>query len=229
MLDPAAGWYVRSAAGRILAIANDGKAASALVNQFFQQEERADLWETALTIENLDDATVLLPLIRALEDANLQRRHAAARALGWNRMSGSREARALVRILTDAAQPQFIRAEAAESLAYLYYVPSIPALISALSDPDADIRFWSVFALGSIGHGVHEADRHVVSALEARLADDAVPSGNWWSIAREALAMLGGMNPAMEQYQERLAREAQRVLDDPNSSRVDRRWAESHS
>jgi hypothetical protein len=34
----------------------------------------------------------------------------------------------------------------------------------------------------------------LVLALEAMLTEHATPPGNWWSVAREALAMLGELS-----------------------------------
>lgn len=137
--------------------------------------------------------------------------------------------------LTDVSQPPDVREEAAESLAYLYSIHdsirAIPALISVLADPDVRIRFWAVFALGSIRNRrtFRRADRSVVPALEAMLSDHAVPPGNWWSVGREALAMLGKLDPPENPYRDQLAQEIQRVIDDPEASQEDRRWTESYS
>jgi HEAT repeat protein len=113
-------------------------------------------------------------------------------------------------------------------LAYLHSKASIPPLISVLSDPDVRIRFWAVFALGSIRNRRtwRHTDRSVVAALESVLSDDAIPPGNWWSVGREALAMLGRLDPPESRYQEQLDREIQRVRSDPDASPEDRRWAE---
>ena len=226
--DPGAGWIDRGEAACVLAIADDGGVTEHLLRQFFAQEEKDELWETALTLERLGDVRSVRPLINALNDLNPHRRHAAARALGWIRRSGSRAASALIKALTDVSQPLAVRAEAAESLAYLYSSRSIPALISALADSHVCIRFWAVFALGSIRNRrtFRHTDRRVIPALEAMLSDHAVPPGNWWSVAREALAMLGELDPPEERYRDQLAPEIQRVVDDPNASPEDRRWAE---
>ena len=81
----------------------------------------------------------------------LHRRHAAARALGWIRKAGGRAAKALIQALSDKTQPQPVREEAAESLAYLGYAGAIPALISVLDETDVRLRFWAVFALAALG------------------------------------------------------------------------------
>lgn len=171
------------------------------------------------------------PLAEALYDANPDRRHAAARALGWIPKAGSRAAKALTRALSDRFQPQPVREEAAESLAYLGYLQAVPSLISVLDEPDVRMRFWAVFALGKIGHSQTfasrgAADTQVVKALEKMLSDEEVPPGNWWSVGREALAMLGHLDT---NYQSELDSETERVRRDPQSSREDLRWAAGYS
>lgn len=237
MLDPGAGWYRRGTAAKVLAIADGRGAVAGLLDLFFTQTDKIELWETALTIEHGTDRTAVPRLVDALYDANADRRQPAARALGWIRPTGSRAAKALVQALLDESQPQPVREEAAESLAYSHYPPAIPALISVLDESDVRIRFWAVFALGGIGQwqthaprgrgrGRARGDPRVIEALERMLPDEEVPPGNWWSVGKEALVMLGELEP---RYQAKLDSETQRVLHDPDSSREDLRWAEFYS
>jgi HEAT repeat protein len=109
-----------------------------------------ELPETAITFEQLGDVRSVTHLARALNDPNHHRRYAAARALGWIRPAGSRSATALINALTDVSQSIEVREEAAESLAYHDSSRAIPPLISVLTDSDVRLRFWAVFALGSI-------------------------------------------------------------------------------
>ena len=228
--DRVAGWIARADAARVLAISDGGVVAQHLLEQFFSQEGSIALWQTALTLETLGDLCAVRPLIVALSDANVDRRAAAARALGWIRGAGQRAANALSAALADLSQPVAVREEAAESLAYLHSPRAIPGLIKALSDPDVRIRFWSVFALGSICNRrtYRNTYRSVVPALEAMLTDHAVPPGNWWSVSREALAMLGQLDHPEARYRQQLTEETRRVLNDPASSPEDRRWAENY-
>jgi HEAT repeat protein len=230
MLDPAAGWYVRGFAARVLAFGDARGAMSALLDLCFAQTEKIELWETALTIEWFGDRAAVRPLAEALYDANPDRRHAAARALGWIPKAGSRAAKALTWALSDQSQPQPVREEAAESLAYLGYVQAVPSLISVLDEPDVRMRFWAVFSLGKIGHSQTfasrgSADPQVMNALERMLSDEEVPPGNWWSVGREALAMLGQLET---NYRSELDSETERVLHDPQSSPEDLRWGEAY-
>ena len=220
-------FYTRGCAARILSQLDAAAMARELLAVFYAQSEKDDLWVTALTIEQSSNIAAVPGLIRALYDSNPHRRHAAARALGWIGNAGPRGAKALVAALTDKAQPQPVREEAAESLAYLNYAPAIPPLISALTDPDVRIRFWAVFGLGSVAQGTscRPPDRRAVAALESMLSDQEVAPGNWWSVGREALAMLGSLDP---KYDARLEAETKRVLGDATATAEDRRWARTY-
>jgi HEAT repeat protein len=224
ILDPKAGWLLRATAAKLLAIADRRGTTAALLHLFSAQTEKIELWETALTIEHYGDQAAVPHLIGALYDANSHRRHAAARALGWIQPVRKRAAKALVQALLDKSQPQPVREEAAESLAYSGYEKAIDPLISVLAEPDVRIRFWAVFALGSIGQWRSEKDGpdpRIVQALERMLPEEVAPS-NWWSVGKEALAMLGHFVP---EYGAKLDSETRRVRNDPNASPEDLRWA----
>jgi len=222
LLDPARSHHERGAIGEIWSVSRDGQAVQALLKLFFEQTGKDDLYTTALTLEYLNDQRAVQPLVQALlQDDNPHRRHAAARALGWIRRPGRNAALALAGCLADPAQPQAVREEAAESLAYVGTRETIDALISVLHDPDVRIRFWAVFGLGSSCRG----DSRAVRALESMLGDIEVPPGNWWSVGKEALAMLGCLSG---EYRMRLTMESRRVLSNRDATDEDRHWAESY-
>lgn len=100
MLDPDAGWYRRGTAAKLLAIV-DGRAAASLLDLFFTQTDETESWETALTIEHCADRTAVPRVADPLYDQNPDRRHAAARALGWIWPVSKRTAKALVQALLD--------------------------------------------------------------------------------------------------------------------------------
>lgn len=98
--DTSTGWIFRSTAARVLALADRQTSVSLLLEQFFRQENKFDLWETALSLEYLGERAAVGPLVRALEsDPNPDRRNAAARTLGWIPKAGPRGASGLVRAL----------------------------------------------------------------------------------------------------------------------------------
>ncbi len=226
MLNPAQSHFHRAKIGKLLSVAGDSRAVQALLKLFFEQTEKGELYGTALALEELDDRRAVKPPIRALlEDNNPHRRHAAARALGWIRRPGRAAALALARCLVDESQPQPAREEAAESLAYVSRRETIEPLISALRDPDVRIRFWATFGLGRSCR----ANARAVQALESKLEDHEAPPGNWWSVGREALAMLGSMHPPLANYTTKLDAEIQRVFSNVNASIEDRRWAQCYT
>jgi len=229
--DPAAEVNTRRAFAELLAPRDGGEVTKCLLRQFFELDGSEELYATALVLESIDEARTVQPLIGALEDGNPDRRRAAARALGWMRKACPRAVIPLARLLTDVSQPVAVREEAAESLAYSHSKAAIPALISTLSDPHVEVRFWSVFALGGASQflkpGLPERVA-AVEALEAMLADDSVPPGKWWSVGREALAMLAHYCPPEGQFEDQLAREIRRINDDPSASPEDRRWVECY-
>jgi len=98
-------------------------------------------------------------------------------------------------------------------------------LIAALSDTAVEVRFWAVWSLG--GQTIRESNSPIVPALEKLLADDSVYEG-WWSIRREALAVLGSLNPTATRYRQTLNEELERVGDDPDASVEDRRWGDAY-
>lgn len=227
--DASAGWFIRGSAATLLVRAGEASIINTLLTQFRNQRSKEDLWETALTMERLGDLRLVPPLRMALRDANPERRHAAARALGWIPRSGRRAELALRRVIVDPDQPHEVREEAAESLAYCGSHRSIGALLSTLREADVRLRFWAVFALGNICqrlHGNESARSAGVAGLESMLADSEVPPGNWWPVRREALAALGSIVPQLKNYHARLLGEIQAILADPNATPEDRRWAE---
>ena len=225
MLEAAGSPFGMAAMGRVLSISGDDQAVQVLLKLFFEQTERNDLYNTALALESLNDRRAVRPLIHALlEDGNPHRRHAAARALGWISRPGRAAVLALARCLVDIAQPQPAREEAAESLSYVGTRETIEPLIAVLRDPDVRIRFWAVFGLGGSCRG----DARAVEALESMLDDREVPPGNWWSVGKEALAMLAAMQPSVGDYESRLEAETRRVFSDANATAEDRRWAETY-
>lgn len=222
LLDPAAGHVTRAEAGNLLLALGERGVTASLLRLFFAQSGQTELFTTALTLELLCDRSAVPPLIQALDaDPDPDRRHAAARALGWIDRPGRAAARALARCVADPSQPQAAREEAAESLAYVGNAGTIEALIAILRDPDVRLRFWGVFGLGGCARG----DTRGVRALESMLDDHETPPGNWWSVGREALAMLGRMRPLVAGYADRLAEAVRAVHADPAASAEDRRWA----
>lgn len=51
VIDPGAGWIDRGEAACLLAVSDNGGVTEHLLKQFFSQEGKDELWETALTLE----------------------------------------------------------------------------------------------------------------------------------------------------------------------------------
>jgi HEAT repeat protein len=56
----------------------------------------------------------------------------------------------------------------------------VRVLLEMLDDPNADIRFWSCFALGNIG------ERSAVRKLHVLSKNDMGKCAGWWSVRVEA-------------------------------------------
>lgn len=221
--DKKAGYYIRSEAMRLLAPKH---TPAFMLEDFFVASGELEQWEAALLLEQAGGPDVVAPLIAALQDADLIRRQCAVRAIGWNRHSGPRGAKALVALLNDHEQPQPVRSEACESLAYLLWRQAIPTLVAASKEPDVKIRFWAAFGLGGMRHRLTGAlDPRAISRLEEMLDDTGVCPG-WWSVGQEALDMLASSNP---RYYQLACEQKQAIRANPEASIEDRRWARSES
>jgi hypothetical protein len=95
----------------------------------------------------------------------------------------------------------------------------------ALDDEVASIRFWAAYTLGEIPVFRKSLRGLAISILERALDDTGVAPG-WWSVGREAQAMVANLRGNSDQ--ERLQGEIQSVRQDPNASAEDRRWAECY-
>jgi hypothetical protein len=133
--------------------------------------------------------------------------------------------RAFIDILNDTAAPLEVRERATENLHLQGSRETAEACARALGDQNASIRFWAAYVLGQIGH-LHRLREIAASALEKVMDDQEVAPG-WWSVGREAQAMIVGFrNDPGEK--ERLQSEIQRILQDANASAEDRRWADCY-
>jgi HEAT repeat protein len=137
-------------------------------------------WQVAQALGTLRSRRAVLPLIAVLQDAgnDLHLRKLAANSLGW--IDDPRARTALLRFVEDANQPAEVRGDVAEALAMQGGEEAVPALVRVLDDPSAEVRFWALYALGSLG------DESVVSKLEEIAATDDRVLPRWWSIKKEA-------------------------------------------
>jgi HEAT repeat protein len=122
-------------------------------------------------------------LLASHEDPAIRAR--AAWVLGFH-AQGSQAVPALLRTLRDREEDVDVRGHAAEALGHLadnlgdLEGEVLAALLHALRDPSAEVRFWAAFALGNLG------DEAAIPALERLAARDAESVPGWWSIRKEA-------------------------------------------
>jgi cell wall-associated NlpC family hydrolase len=131
--------------------------------------------------------------------------------------------RALIDIATDTAAPMAVRECATEMLHVHPSRETAEACAKALDDREASIRFWAAYALGEIPV-FHDSLRELAVVLLQRALGDIRVAPGWWSVGREAQAAIANLRGNDEQ--ERLQAEIQSVLQDPNASTEDHRWAE---
>jgi uncharacterized protein (UPF0147 family) len=97
--------------------------------------------------------------------------------------------RALLELMSDTTQPSALRAQAAEAAAEkLEYsetneslrVAAETLLVDVLNDPQPEVRFWSVFGLGTL---------RTAAAMPVlrRLTSDTALLPQWWTVGEEAV------------------------------------------
>jgi HEAT repeat protein len=142
------------------------------------------MWEVAKGIPRLQSRRTVRTLLDILQSATTDQEHrvAAAYALGFS--FDSRAVAPLSRILGDRVQGARLRGYVAEALGYLGDVTAVGALIRALSDPSAEVRYWAAFALGQIG------DRRALPRLRKLAASDTGRIPQFGSVRDEAAAAI---------------------------------------
>jgi HEAT repeat protein len=161
------------------------------------REERPELWsEAAVALSRLESKRAVGPLLRQMACGRaVEQREAAAYALafmfGVMRDAGytARMSAAFIAVLTDRAEAPAVRAQAAEGLGNLHnmddqrrrvFRQALRALLDALNDPAAEVRFWACFALGGM------RARSALPALRHLAVTDATLLPDWWTVGEEA-------------------------------------------
>lgn len=150
----------------------------------------------------------VVPLIGLLRRAQSPAaREAAAYALGF--LGDKRALVPLISTLENTSEHAVVRAQAAEAIGELALTSGsrtkrpLKALISALRDRSAPVRFWACYGLSQY------RDRRAISALRKVAKDRAFVKG-WWSVGREArwaIAVLRG-DPQAEALWDENAKQA---------------------
>lgn len=141
-------------------------------------------WQAAKALSEVRDERTMRKVERLVQsNADDEARAAAAYVLGF---AGDPDvAPALARILADRDESVVVRAYVAEALGHLLQHEPVLAEVrlairGGLTDPAAEIRFWSIFAAGVL-------ELHETRGMLERLADtDHGEVEGWWSVAEEA-------------------------------------------
>jgi HEAT repeat protein len=154
-----------------------------LVRALTDSDERKR-WEAAKALSEVRDERTVRRVERVLEsNADEEARAAAAYVLGF--AGDSDVAPVLARILADREESVAVRAYVAEALGHLLQHEPVLAEVrlairGGLSDPAAEVRFWSTFAAGVL-------ELQETRGILERLADmDHENVEGWWSVAEEA-------------------------------------------
>ena len=139
--------------------------------------------EAATALSQVDDPRTLRRLERLLEgNGHDDGRAAAAYVLGFSGETDVSDA--LAGRLADADESPVVRAHAAEALGHLLQHQPVLAqirvtIVSALRDPEPEVRFWSAFAAGVL-------DLQESRPQLERLRDDGAAIEGWWTVGEEA-------------------------------------------
>jgi HEAT repeat protein len=112
------------------------------------------------------------------EDKAAEVRAFAAQALGC--LISQDTVEPLLLTLKNQSEEPGVRGHAAEGLAHKRNARIVPALIDALRDNSAEVRFWAAFALGQQG------DPEALPELEKLVATDKAVVPGWWAVNKEA-------------------------------------------
>ena len=182
-----------------------GRAKKAIAPFLFDvlMGKRPSLWmPAAVALSQLESKRMIRPLILLMLDASRSARQRQAAAYGlsftWSGLADPRHMPAVGDAFVTVVQKQDetpgLRGQAAEGLAYLFgpcagarhdrsqlaYRKAGQELVTALSDPSAEVRFWSAFALGSMRY------QAALPALQKIARTDKEMFSNWWTVGQEA-------------------------------------------
>jgi hypothetical protein len=188
--------------------------------------DAARAWELTSSLHNVRltraQETRVYHLLR--EHPDEERRAATAQFL-WSAQTSPAVRRMLIECFEDRNETHNVRGRAAEALSSHGGLDAFRACIRQLSDPDARVRFWAVFALGNLAMPRRYLWKETVAALMP-MVDDAEMHPEFWSVGYEARAML-----ELFVTEERRRGEAERaaILANPEAPPDLRRWAEFYS
>lgn len=163
------------------------------------KDDNKSMWmEAGSALAVLVNRKTLKPLLQILLNGkHTQQRTAAAYALStfpWHHQLHT----GFLEVLKNIEDSPTVRAQVAENLGSLYqftdrqsrfYKEAVNALIESLADKSPEVRFWSVFALGSM------RERKALRALRKLAKSDKAVCPGWWAIkveAKDAIQVIRG-------------------------------------
>ena len=196
-----------------------------LLAAFFSATEQNTIIKAAQDLSRAGNSAHVPVLLGALQDPIESRRWGALH--NFQCRKDKRIATPVIRVLLDSAETIWVRGQAAEVLARERTSKAIWPLIETTRAPSAELRFWSVFALGQ--QGCHRRSAHrtrkIIQALEARLEDHLTPE-YWldWTVDLEALAAIEHLDEG-HYSNRRFHTLMQQAFDDPFEYPELWRWA----
>jgi len=149
----------------VLRLLNDGSVRTELAALLTERPSSPLLlWEVAKTIVALRPPHISATVHRMLREKASSSREIAAWLLGF---VGGNASNVLLKTVLAEDEDAAVRAQAAESLGTLCSKRSVPALVGALRDRSARVRFYAAHALAEIG------DTAALAALHTRRNDRA--------------------------------------------------------
>ncbi|MBC7811521.1 MAG: HEAT repeat domain-containing protein [Burkholderiales bacterium] len=144
---------------------------------------------------NIENQRAVAPLIDIAHDKQRdgRTRNAAIRAL----MGNSLGIDALIQIMIDESEEPQVRGDATEALGSARDGEAervLPLIITALSHPLPDLRFWASFALTDLLQAFKNPEIFItfgaLAALNRIATDDKIILPGWWAVRDEAIAAI---------------------------------------
>lgn len=141
-------------------------------------------------------------------------------------LSGRSVRRTLINLIDDNRMAPEVRERAIEMLHLQPSRETVDACTRVLHSGSVTLRFWATYTLGNSMFSRSGLGTVAASALESVLNDPEIAPG-WWSVGREAKALLVNLREDTAE-EEQLQADIRKILQDPNSSPAERRWAECY-
>lgn len=169
---------LRNTAARVLGILRDRRTVPVLCRLLPDETDEA-WWSIAASVEQMRDARAAPALLRLMRHASSHKTRGRAASILRSLPRSAEIVQALIEVLQDQQEHPYVRGNAAESLGIRDNQAAFEALIVGLKDASPEVRFWSAFALSSVGNP------QALPALEAAAAQDTAVVPGWWSVADE--------------------------------------------